>query len=62
MRECSKRLIQQGHNHLVGGAYGGVCEHGQEVTCLRQASPAKAGNAAGDLFQHSHLVRPLGMF
>jgi hypothetical protein len=24
------------------------------ATCLREAAPAKAGNAAGGFFQHSH--------
>jgi hypothetical protein len=44
----------------AGGAYRGVREHGQAATCLREAAPAKAGNAAGGpfgltqgmLFQH----------
>jgi hypothetical protein len=31
-------------------AYRGVCEHGQAATCLREAAPAKAGNAAGGPF------------
>jgi hypothetical protein len=37
----------------TGGAYEGVRERGQGATCLREAAPAKAGNAAGGLFQHS---------
>jgi hypothetical protein len=31
----------------TGGAYEGLREHGQGVTCLLEAAPAKAGNAAG---------------
>jgi len=46
----------------MGGAYEGVREHGQGATCLDEAAPAKAGNAAvspfsqtqGRLFQYSH--------
>jgi hypothetical protein len=39
------------------GAYEGVREHGQGATCLPEAAPAKAGNAAGELFQRSPLLR-----
>ncbi|MDH5698434.1 MAG: hypothetical protein OEZ41_00540, partial [Nitrospirota bacterium] len=28
--------------------------HDQIRTCLREAAPAKAGNTAGDIFQHLH--------
>jgi hypothetical protein len=38
----------------TGVAYEGVREHGQVATCLREAAPAKAGNAAGGIYQHSH--------
>ncbi len=31
----------------------GVREHDKEATCLRDAASAKAGTAAGGLFQHS---------
>ena len=31
----------------------GVREHDKGATCLREAVSAKAGNAAGGLFQHS---------
>lgn len=71
--ECSKMRIQscpevsrrEGGSHLDGGAYGGVCEHDQEASCLhacaskrasarrREAAPAKARNAADGIFQHS---------
>ncbi len=37
----------------ASGANGGVREHDHAATCLREAAPAKAGNAAGSLFQHS---------
>jgi len=32
---------------LTRGAYSIVREHGKRATCLREAAPAKAGNAAG---------------
>ncbi|WNM61576.1 hypothetical protein [Candidatus Nitrospira neomarina] len=55
---ASKARTLDGH-----GSYEGVRESGQVTTCLREADPAKAGNAAGDtfgqiqamIFHHSYL-------
>ncbi len=44
---------------LAHGAYRGIREHAKRPTCLREAAPAKAGNAAGGLFQHSPYVKPI---
>ena len=41
---------------LTRGAYIEVHEHGKMATCLRVAASAKAGNAAGGIFQHSHIL------
>ncbi|WP_443147905.1 hypothetical protein [Nitrospira sp.] len=37
----------------TGGAYREVREHGQGATCLCEAAPAKAGNAAGGPFSQT---------
>jgi hypothetical protein len=54
MWECSKMALSKAAAVWASGAYGGVREHDHAATCLREAAPAKAGNAAGGLFQHSH--------
>ena len=54
-RECSKKSVQQGRSHFDARSVQGVREHGKMATCLREAAPAKAGNAAGGFFQHSHI-------
>jgi hypothetical protein len=33
-----------------------IREHGKMATCLREAAPAKAGNAAGGFFQQTHCL------
>ncbi len=56
--ECSKRFVRSCPESLegkaaaswTGGAYEPVREHGQGATCLREATPAKAGNALADFF------------
>jgi hypothetical protein len=54
-RECSKKSVQQGRSHFDAGSVHGVREHGKMATCLPVAASAKAGNAAGGFFQHSHM-------
>ena len=62
-----KKVIQQGHSPFDARSGLPVREHGKRATCLRVAAPglrsqshfggvgsAKAGNAAGGFFQHSH--------
>ena len=56
--------VQQGRELLARSRWGSplfdarsvlsVREHGKRATCLRVAASAKAGNAAGGFFQHSH--------
>jgi hypothetical protein len=49
-----KKVIQQGHSPFDARSVLPVREHGKSATCLREAAPAKAGNAAAGFFQHSH--------
>jgi hypothetical protein len=52
--ECSKKSVQQGRSHFDARSVHVVREHGKKATCLREAAPAKAGNAGGGFFQHFH--------
>ena len=52
-RECSKEVVQQGRSPLDERSVLSVREHGRRGTCLREAAPAKAGNAAGGFFQQT---------
>ena len=58
-----KKVVQQDHESFVRARRASplfdarsVClvrEHGKMATCLGKAATAKAGNGAGDFFQHS---------
>ena len=54
-----KKVIQQGRSDFDARSVLPVREHDKIATCLRVAASAKAGNAAGGFFQHSHLVNVL---
>jgi hypothetical protein len=56
LRGMFKNVIQQGHSHIGARSVPSVRESDKTATCLREAAPAKAGNAAGGFFQHSHYV------
>ena len=45
-----KNVIQQGHSHFGARSVILVREYDKMATCLREAAPAKAGNAAGGFF------------
>ena len=49
-----KEVVQQGRSDFGARSVLPVREHGKMATCLREAAPAKAGNAADGFFQHSH--------
>ncbi|MDT3776534.1 hypothetical protein PJI16_03045 [Nitrospira sp. MA-1] len=51
-----KNVIQQGHSHFGARSVPSVRKYDKTATCLREAAPAKAGNATGGFFQHSHYV------
>jgi hypothetical protein len=63
LRVGSKKSVQQGREWFSVSRRGpplfyarSVCvirEHGKMATCLREAAPAKAGNAAGGFFQQT---------
>jgi hypothetical protein len=63
--EWLKKSVQQGRELLARSRWGSplfdarsvlsVHEHGKRATCLRIAASAKARNAAGGFFQHSHV-------
>jgi hypothetical protein len=44
-------FVQQGRSHFCAQSVLPVREHGNMATCLREAAPAKAGNAPGGFFQ-----------
>ena len=45
--------VPEGATVVAKRSVPGVREHDKGATCLREAVSAKAGNAAGGLFQHS---------
>jgi len=47
-------LIPQGDTIIYARSVPLVREHGKMATCLREAAPAKAENAAGGFFQQTH--------
>ncbi len=49
-----KTVVQQGRSHFGVRSVLTLRQLDTMATCLREAGPAKAGNAAGDFFQHSH--------
>jgi hypothetical protein len=53
IRVGSKKSVQQGHSHCDARSVHLVREHEKIATCLREAAPAKAGNAAGGFFQQT---------
>jgi len=53
LRGGSKMSVQQGHSHFCARNVPAVREYGKRATCLREAAPAKAGNAAGGFFQQT---------
>ena len=57
LRVGSKKSVQQGHSHFYARSVHLVREHGKMATCLREAAPAKAGNAAGGFFQQTPFVK-----
>ena len=54
LRGGSKMSVQQGHSPFGARSVLPGREHGKRATCLREAAPAKAGNAAGGFFQQPH--------
>ena len=61
-RGGSKKFVQQGHSHFCARNVPAVREYGKRATCLREAAPAKAGNAVGGFFQHSsNLLSRVGL-
>jgi hypothetical protein len=50
LRVGSKKSVQQGRSHFYARSVCVIREHGKVATCLREAAPAKAGNAAGGFF------------
>jgi hypothetical protein len=57
LRVGSKKSVQQGRSHFYARSVCVIREHGKMATCLREAAPAKAGNAAGGFFQQTQGVR-----
>ena len=51
--------VQQGRSRFYARSVRVVREHGKMATCLREAAPAKAGNAAGGFFQQTHKAATL---
>ena len=45
--------VRQGRSRFYARSVRLVREHGKIATCLREAAPAKAGNAAGGFFQQT---------
>ncbi len=57
-RACQDVLsLGQGRRGFGARSVYGTCEDDKGPTCLREAAPAKAGNAAGGLFQQALKAR-----
>jgi len=55
IQSCPELCRREGHSPFDAQSVLPVGEHGKRATCLREAAPAKAGNATGGFFDHSHL-------
>jgi hypothetical protein len=53
VQPCPEAARRKGRSHFYARSVCGIREHGEMATCLREAAPAKAGNAAGGFFQQT---------
>jgi hypothetical protein len=54
VQTCPEAARREGRSHFYARSVCVIREHGKMATCLREAAPAKAGNAAGGFFQQNH--------
>jgi hypothetical protein len=57
VQTCPEVARREGRSRFYVRSVRLVREHGKMATCLREAAPAKAGNAAGGFFQQTRLMR-----